>query len=601
MRRRDREAILFCVALLAITFVVFASACRFPLLHGWDDNVYVTNNTERLTLGCRNIAYWFAHPCVGCYLPLTMLSYMVDYALWELNPVGYHLQSILWHLLAVSAVYLGFLACKLSSRVAFVFALIFAVHPQRVESVVWISERKDVMCAALYFWSLLSYVRASGRRRFPWLALVLFVAAMLSKSMAISLPLVLVFYELHQSRSARLQPVVRRLWPFFLVAVAFVPVTVAAQTIPADQSTTLHQLIVPVHNVLWYVRKTLLPVRLSPVYPRVSFTPPLVTVLVLAYGLLGAFLAVSYRRRRDWLLFSVLPLVGSYVAALGPVSGLVPLGYIDAADRYSYIPSAFLWLGLALSVRSWLESRTGPLRGTAGSECAGLTSRRALAAMAVSGLYALVLLAMTLVYSRAWCDIRTLHHVAARHDPPNHFALGTLGDIELSLGNFDRVFEIADRVEALHGTWLTESTRVANQNKANSLRAFALHRCGRKAEALVLLERVWSNRDNTALRVRTNYGELVAVLADCYAATGNRARTLECYDDLVRWYPSGSYQAHFYGGVRAHYAGDYRRALEQFREADRVNPGERQIQANILDCEARLRQAEGEAGETPVP
>ena len=185
------------VLLLIAVYLMYSVSINYPMYDKWDDLYYVIEN-KHLSFSIANIVYWFKHACLGCYVPITMISYMFDYSIWELNSFGYHLQNIFWHIIATIAIYNCFRLFKIKPWIAFFICLIFAIHPQRVESVVWISERKDVLCAAFYFLSIFFYIR-NKNKRFSITAFILFILAILSKPMAVSLPFVLVLYEFYRS------------------------------------------------------------------------------------------------------------------------------------------------------------------------------------------------------------------------------------------------------------------------------------------------------------------------------------------------------------------------------------------------------------------
>ena len=582
--RADFPERLFPWLLVAACLVVFSASLAYPFLEGMDDNVYVTRNVGRLGWTAGNVRYWFTHSCVGCYLPLTMLSYMVDHAIWGLNSFGYHLQNLVWHVVAVLGVYACFLAFGMPRRVAFSVCLLFAVHPQRVESVVWISERKDVLCAACYWWSLHAYVRARDEGRCPVWAFVLFALALFAKSMAISLPIVLVFAEIHRSGRLSVRELLKRLWPFFALAVGIVPITVLSQSIPGDQTTFGRQLLVAAYNVLWYAGKTLCPTPLSPIYPKVSLSSSVVGAMAVTYAVLAAGVLFARRRWPRCVAYVVCPLALAYLASAAPILGFVPLGYIDHADRYSYIPSVFLWAGAAGLIVRWLRLPSKPMPAVR------LWGRVGLATVAV--LFAW----LSILHAMAWRDIGALHQMAALHAPPNHFALGTLGDVQAARGDWRGVSETAERIEALDEPWMSAGHRIGNLNKAQSLRATALYRNGRAAEALPLFEAVMGRRDNTAFQVQIDLPVMLAMMADCYLRKGARNDVMRCYDELVAISSDSNYEGCFYRGVRAHYLNDYRTALRWFEEADRLTPGLAQVRSNIADCRNRLAEkARGQA------
>lgn len=151
------------IALTALVSIAFIQSCSFPIFEAWDDNIHVTDNRHFLRFSLENLLGWWRQPFCGFYMPLTMWSYMFDYNIWGLNGFGYHLQNIFWHVLAVIGVFKCFRILGVQRSTAFVSCLIFAIHPQKVEPVVWVSGRKDVVCAAFYFWSLYCYFRTPDK------------------------------------------------------------------------------------------------------------------------------------------------------------------------------------------------------------------------------------------------------------------------------------------------------------------------------------------------------------------------------------------------------------------------------------------------------
>src|SRR5947209_3520099 len=181
----------------------------------WDDDKNFLENPHYRGLGWTHLRWmWTTH--LGLYIPLTWMTLGLDYLLWGMNPVGYHLTSLLLH--AANAVVFFFLVRRLltlalpspSERgyalpVAAGFAaLVFAIHPLRVESVAWATERRDVLSGLFYLVTILVYLRACEReergRRWYWLAVATFVCALLSKSMVVNLPIVLLILDVYPLR-----------------------------------------------------------------------------------------------------------------------------------------------------------------------------------------------------------------------------------------------------------------------------------------------------------------------------------------------------------------------------------------------------------------
>ncbi|HVR73740.1 MAG TPA: glycosyltransferase family 39 protein, partial [Planctomycetota bacterium] len=290
--------------LLAATLVIFGGAVanRFT---SWDDDIYVTQNPLIRDVSLEGVSHLFTSFSNCNYHPVTYLTFMAEYAAVGLEPWLYHLDSILIHAAA------GLLAFQLvrrwlgSDAVAALAALLFLIHPTRVESVAWVAERKDVLCAFFYFASLLlytSFLDRGGRGRYA-AALGLFLLAILSKMMAVTLPAVLAVLLVVRRRTGKRDLFL--LTPFVVLSIVFSVVGVMA--LSAEHAIkglhggeVLPHLLTPLKALAFYAAKLLVPVRLSARYflePATGLLDPLVLAgAVLA--LLGGWAACwSFRRR----------------------------------------------------------------------------------------------------------------------------------------------------------------------------------------------------------------------------------------------------------------------------------------------------------------
>src|SRR5713101_2579012 len=282
---------------------------------------------------------WTTH--MGHYIPLTWMTLGLDYLLWGMNPVGYHLTSLLLH--AANAVVFFFVVRRILTRalpspaerghalaVAAGFAaLVFGIHPLRVESVAWVTERRDVLSGLFYLSAILIYLRAceggARGRGWNWGAVGLFVGALLSKSMVVNLPIVLLILDVYPLRrlgraigwwSARARRVYVEKIPFVLLAVAASAIAVMAQlsfhaALSVAQLSVLGRLAISAYGSSSYLWKLVVPVNLSPLYelpPTVNFWA---TPFVLSYGLVLAATAIvlALRRRVPGLLAASLTYV----------------------------------------------------------------------------------------------------------------------------------------------------------------------------------------------------------------------------------------------------------------------------------------------------
>src|SRR5262245_37905993 len=230
-------------ALAAVTFLVFSPA----LLNGfveWDDQVNLLENASYRGLGWRHLHWMFTTALMGHYIPVTWLTFGLDYTLWGMNPLGYHLTNNLIHAANTAMFYVVALrllgkATTLTGTMlrssSFVAALFFALHPLRAESVAWATERRDVLAGFFFMLTIAAYLRAvegDGSRR-RWLlgaSVTCYALALLSKSIVMTLPLVLVLLDVYPLRrisvgwgawrAAPTRGMLREKLPFFALGLA---------------------------------------------------------------------------------------------------------------------------------------------------------------------------------------------------------------------------------------------------------------------------------------------------------------------------------------------------------------------------------------------
>src|SRR3972149_4513570 len=247
----------------------------------WDDSAYVFENVH---LRSFDLKWAFSAVVVGNWLPLTLLSYSLDYSIWGYSPFGYHLTNNILHAANTGLVFL--LGLRLASArkmtvfasvaLALSSALLFGLHPLRVESVAWVSERKDVLCAFFFLLAILSYLRYASDLKKGWYlsSLVLFVLALMSKPMAVTLPLVLLiidFYPLERLGRSFRRAVLEKV-PFFILSAAAAVVAFYAPRLEGALSsihTSPFRMRAPgaLAPPGFYVFKSVFPSGPSPFYP----------------------------------------------------------------------------------------------------------------------------------------------------------------------------------------------------------------------------------------------------------------------------------------------------------------------------------------------
>lgn len=387
-----------------------AYANTIPAGFVWDDPYQITENSQIKSL--RNVPSLFTSEVwagvegehrTPYYRPLFTLSLAFDYFLWGEKPAGFHFTNLLLHVLAsVMAFCLAFGITR--SRPAALFsALVFAVHPVHTEAVAWVSGRNEMLCAGFMFLSFYLYIlhRDKGLTRYLAGSLVAFFLALLSKEMAVTLPLILFLYELYVSDG----PLVKRLKrpvPFVLALVPYLVLRFSVLTVQSWTSFPFEQrFYTGLYLMAEYFRLLLLPVGLK-VHYEVPMRNSLLEreVLFSLIAIMGVAAAIYVSRRLDRKIFWGLLFI---VAALLPVSGFfMIIQPSPMADRYLYIPSFgfTMVLGLLFSMSGGdLLRNGGPHRS--GSR---LKERYAKAANVAGALLVAVLLVMTFQRNFVWKD-----------------------------------------------------------------------------------------------------------------------------------------------------------------------------------------------------
>ncbi len=417
------------LSLAAVTILSF-----LPVQNGqfvYDDYDYLTKNRhvqDGLTLQSFKWAWTATHS--ANWHPLTWLSHILDIELFGFNPAGHHMVNVLFHILNVLLLFYLFKRLTGSRPLSFLIAALFAIHPLHVESVAWISERKDVLSVFFALLCLHSYIRYAATLKNTRFARVVlsFVLALMAKPMMVTLPFVMLlldYWPLNRIKS--LQPagagdiypklsfcklILEKLPLFILTAISCV-ITYHAQqkggamTMGMDYPFAV-RLLNSFNAYIFYIVKTFAPVNLAVLYPhpgkQIALTRPIVSLIIL----LAITAVVVYRIRKQpalavgWLWF---------LGTLVPVIGLVQVGNQAHADRYSYFPSIGLYIAILWAARS-------------------LIAKIKIPKVAVSCFCAVVVLVLAvLTYRQAavWQDHRTLFGRAIEITQDNPVAYNNYG------------------------------------------------------------------------------------------------------------------------------------------------------------------------------
>ncbi len=349
------------VWLLAGLLALMTLAIYWPAMHNgfvsYDDPDYVTDNahvTGGLTL--ENLKAAFTNIVSSNWHPITMVSHLLDCQLFSLNPWGHHLTSVLLHVANTVLVFLLLRGLTGAHWRSAVVAALFGWHPLHVESVAWISERKDVLSTLFGLLALIFYCRYAGPQNLNHkskignylLALFCFILGLMSKPMLVTWPFVMLLLDYwplkriadHRSQNADWGPLLLEKTPFFLLAVMS---SVATYAVQQHAGAVVESEILPfaaraengLISYCCYLGKLFWPINLAFYYPHPGHWPQ-AKVLFAGLFLCGiSALLFSQRRRYPFLLMGWL----WYIGTLVPVIGLVQAGEQAMADRYTYIPS----------------------------------------------------------------------------------------------------------------------------------------------------------------------------------------------------------------------------------------------------------------------
>ncbi len=367
----EYSAVFIVISLLVI--ISYSDAIGFGIL-SWDSHKYIIENECIHGLGFSNINCIFSEIYFSNWHPLTSISYAIEYELFGDNPKIYHVTNIFLH---ISNCFLIYLIAKkvyiyngISDQqlivAAFISAILFAVHPQHVESVAWIAERKGLLSTLFFLFSILfyfDYVKNGNKKRkikYFSLSVIAFILSLLSKSIAITMPVLLLLVDIFPLNridfSQSLKIVINKFKllvveksPFIFFSVAMIFVTIFAQAdggaiISVDKIGFFTRIVNAIYSVFFYLGKWIIPFQLSPYY---TFPEFLITEdkILIAINLIS-FLGVVVISIRYLILGNLLPAVifSFILISLLPVIGIVKVGIFAAADRYTYIPLIPLYL-----------------------------------------------------------------------------------------------------------------------------------------------------------------------------------------------------------------------------------------------------------------
>ncbi|MDP9229981.1 MAG: tetratricopeptide repeat protein [Bacteroidota bacterium] len=339
--------------ILIVIFLAYIPALKAGFVN-WDDGDYVNDN--RLIKDFSNLKLLLTTPVQGNHHPLTMLSLAFNYAISGLNGWSYHLLNLLLHLINSFLVFrLAMLLSNRNTIIAFTTAILFGIHPMHVESVAWVSERKDVLYSLFFLGGLITYTKYAdtGSRKQYFLTILLLVFSLLSKAAAVIFPVALFCIDILRKRKFTFKLFLEKV-PFFILAMIDGIVTYLTQTEAGTTGAGLFglgtRILMGFYGIMMYVLKMIAPFNLSPFYPfpAVNESLPIQYFLSPLFFIALVVLVFYSLKRSRVIAFGIL----FYLVNLLLVLQFLPVGSAVIAERYTYIP----YIGLFYII-GWLIDR----------------------------------------------------------------------------------------------------------------------------------------------------------------------------------------------------------------------------------------------------
>ena len=594
--------------LLAIPIIVGTLAAYQPAMRAgfiWDDDQYALRMEELHTWeGLQRL--WFEVGTTVQYYPLAYTTHWLEYHAWGLEPIGYHVVNILCHALVAVLMWRVLRALRVPG--AWLAALVFAVHPVEVESVAWVMERKNLLSAALVLGALLLFIRyrpalagGGNQRQSHWYfaaSLGLFVCALLSKTVACSLPavlLLLLWWKVGRLTKADWWS----LLPFFAVGLGLAMVTLGLEktrvgAVGEEWDLSFIERLLIAGRALWfYLGKLLWPHPLMMIYPRWeidagSVVQYLYPATVLAS--VGALWCLRGRIGRGPLV-AVLTFGGTLLPALG-FFDVYPMRYSFVSDHFQYQSSIAMIALVVATAATWVMGQ-------------GLRVRRGAAAVAIVALGLLCYLTWQQCHTYESKEALWRHNIAV--NPAAWAAQNNLGLILAVQGQYDEAIEHYRRA-------LTFNPRDyrAHDNIGAALRAE-----GKYSEALVAHRRALKLRPNfteahmgagmayralgrdeeaqrafaQVLKAKPAYHAAHAQLGALELERGNIDQAVAHLQLSIRLYPE-DWAAHNNLGLAMQARNDLQSAIRSFREALRLKPEYAQAHANLGNLLFRQQRTE---------
>jgi len=584
---------------LAAAALLITLFSLFPVVNNsftnWDDDRYVTKNSEIKEFSPASLKHIFTSTHYGLYKPLVLASFAAEYHMFGLNPRPYHITNLTLHLINTLLVFLLILELGFPPWTAFGVSLLFGIHPMHVESVAWVTERKDMLYGLFFIGAMLAYTRylnTKSKTAYIW-SVVFFPLSLMAKPMGLPLPAALLLID-YVKRRPFSSMVIKDKIPHVLIALAFTLGTMITLKSANGIDTTftlMDKVLFPFYGLAFYMFRLFVPVHLSTLYPYpepgTAGTTPAYWLAVLF--VLAALWGLWKMRRNRTVVFGAL----LFLITVLPVLQWIPVGQSITSDRYTYFPYVGLFLLVCEALRVFWEKLEKPV------------TKKLLAAFGAALVISMSL--TTAVRAKVWRNSTTLWDDVLRQYPKSQIALSNRAQASLADGYTDKAIGLYASAldENMKSAALLNNRAGAYQSKGDFERSIAdyhqvIKLAPRYADAYYNLGLVYARQGNDekgiellsqATRINPTLAEAFISIGDIYLRQANTAKAREYFNkalDANRHYAPAAVNL----GVLSQREGDAKSAAEFFKRAISMDP----YNEEALFAMGNMKMGEGDTG-----
>ena len=585
------------ILILILTVLIYLNAIKNGFVN-WDDNNYIHNNPYIKGLSISNLKDIFTKSYFANYHPLTTLTYAIEYSLFKLNPLPYHFFNISLHLINTLLVFLFIKNITKRVEVPLITTLLFAVHPMHVESVAWIAERKDVLYTMFFLLSLIYYIKyQKDNKNIKYLIItfILFVASLMSKSAAVTLPLIILLLSYYINKRIIIKDWLYSI-PFFILSLIFGFIAIRTQkdaigSVNVNEMYNIYQRVLLVCFALYfYIIRFIVPYGFSAIHPypftenmslptEYYFAPILLIVLIF-------IIFISKKELKSILLFGFV----FFIITISLIIQLMPFGDAIVSERYTYIP----YIGLSFI--------------TANIIILLLKKNNRILLIFLSVSYLLFLTISTIEQIKIWNNSEILWTKSIASNPKSYISYYSRGAARSEVGNYKDAYDDYNTAISINPKYaLPYNNRgliklknndingaIEDYCKAISLDSKYANAYNNRGHALALSGKMDEayNDFNKAIQIDSNYVDAYSNRGNVLRLTGKLDEALVDYNKAIQ-INSNYYNA--YENIASLYynKGEYKQALKYYEKVVEIVPEYAHGYYNLASTKNNLNDLNG--------